>query len=277
MEIIKIINNNIISSFDEKGNEIIVMGRGIGFSKNKGDVLDETMIEKIYSLKPEKTSQLIELIDKIPYEYIKVTNKVINYIKMSINIELSENIYITLLDHLNFAIDRQNKGIEFKNALLWEIKRFYNHEFLVAKEVVSIIKKELDIQLSEDEIGFIALHIVNAEIDADMKETLKITKMTHDIFNIIKYYFSIEIDENTLSYERFITHLKFFMQRTIKRNYYKEDDIEFCKFIKKQYKDCYNCAKKVAEYVSEQLNYDTSDEEIVYLTIHIKRVVDEQK
>jgi beta-glucoside operon transcriptional antiterminator len=35
MEIVKIINNNVVSSMDAKGHETIVMGKGIGFGRGK--------------------------------------------------------------------------------------------------------------------------------------------------------------------------------------------------------------------------------------------------
>ena len=47
MQIIKVINNNVISSEDDKGKEIIVMGKGIGFGKKAGEEIDETKIESI--------------------------------------------------------------------------------------------------------------------------------------------------------------------------------------------------------------------------------------
>ena len=46
MKIYKIINNNIISAKDENDSEIILMGKGLGFNKKKGDIVDEENIEK---------------------------------------------------------------------------------------------------------------------------------------------------------------------------------------------------------------------------------------
>ena len=48
MQIIKVINNNVISSEDDKGKEIIVMGKGKGFGKKAGEEIDETKIEDVY-------------------------------------------------------------------------------------------------------------------------------------------------------------------------------------------------------------------------------------
>ena len=46
MIIQKVINNNVVSTFDSNGKEVILMGKGIGFRKKTGDELDKTKIER---------------------------------------------------------------------------------------------------------------------------------------------------------------------------------------------------------------------------------------
>src|SRR5699024_3077774 len=113
-----------------------------------------------------------------------------------------------------FAIERYKTGFPIENALLWEIKRFYNHEFLIGKEALSMIRQKLGYELPEDEAGFIALHIVNAKLKTGNVERItEMTKIIQNILTIVKYEFKMDIDEYSLDYERFITHLKFFVQR----------------------------------------------------------------
>lgn len=275
MKIDKIINNNLIRTFDNNGKEILVMGCGLGFQKKIGDTIDRSKIEKIYAIENKNDSnKLMNLLSEIPLEYIQVSNEIISYAKYSLGKRLNDNIYIFLTDHISFAIERYKQGLNFKNALLWEIKRFYNHEFLIGKEALTIIKKRLDIMLSEDEAASIALHIVNAQLNSrDMNDTLDITKMIQNILNIVKFHFNIELDEYSLHYERFITHLKFFAQRILSGKVVKSDDANFCEMIKEQYKDAYLCAEKVKKYILKEFNHEISDEEIMYLTVHIKRIV----
>ena len=275
MKIDKIINNNLIRTFDNNGKEILLMGCGLGFQKKIGDTIDRRKIEKIYAIENKNDSnKLMNLLSEIPLEYIQVSNEIISYAKYSLGKRLNDNIYISLTDHISFAIERYKQGLNFKNALLWEIKRFYNHEFLIGKEALTIIKKRLDIMLSEDEAASIALHIVNAQLNSrDMNDTLDITKMIQNILNIVKFHFNIELDEYSLHYERFITHLKFFAQRILSGKVVKSDDANFCEMIKEQYKDAYLCAEKVKKYILKEFNHEISDEEIMYLTVHIKRIV----
>ena len=277
MKIDKIINNNLIRTFDNNGKEVLVMGCGLGFQKKIGDTVDKSKIEKIYSIENKNDSnKLMTLLAEIPLEYIQVSNEIISYAKYSLGKRLNDNVYITLTDHISFAIERYKQGLDFKNALLWEIKRFYNHEFLIGKEALAIIKKRLDVVLPEDEAASIAMHIVNAELNSrNMNETLDITKMIQNILNIVKFHFNIELDEYSLHYERFITHLKFFAQRMISGKIIKDDDTNFCEMIKTQYKEAYSCAEKIEKYVLKDFNHELSDEEMMYLTVHIKRIIKE--
>lgn len=274
MKVVKVINNNLIKSFDSNNNEILVMGCGLGFKKLPGDEIDESLIERTYTCNDKSNSnQLIKLLEKIPLEHIQVTNQIISFAKVSLGKKLNKNVYITLADHINFALERQKDGVVIKNALLWEIKKFYNHEFLVGKEALNIIQNKLGVTLPEDEAGFIALHLVNALMDdISMQKTTDMTKMIEKIVNIIKYHFKLELDEYSIHYERFITHLKFFAQRIFSETIISDQDEQFIEVLKKQYKKEYECTLKVRDFIKKEYECELTEDEMIYLTIHIKRI-----
>lgn len=274
MKIDKIINNNLVQSFDNVNKEVLIMGCGLGFGKKVGEVIDQSKIEKIYSIENKNYSnKLIELLSDIPLEVIQTTNEIVSYARYSLGKKLNDNIYILLTDHINFAIERIHKGLQFKNALLWEIKRFYNHEFLIGKEALQIIKKKLNVDLPEDEAANIALHIVNAQLNStNMDETMDITKMIQNILNIVKFHYKLELDEYSLHYERFITHLKFFSQRIFSGKEIKDEDKSLCEMMRMKYKEAYECAEKIKKYIKSEFNTELTDEEMMYLAVHINRV-----
>lgn len=274
MKVDKVINNNLIRAYNEKKQEVLVMGRGIGFAKKHGDEIDTSVIEKVYKLdNPNATDKLITLLSEIPIEHVLASNEIIAYAKGVIGRKLNSNIYLALTDHINFAIERHKEGIHIKNALLWEIKHFYNHEYLIGKEALEMIKKRTGVALSEDEAGFIALHIVTAGLDSsDMTQTDEITKMIQQILKIVRYSFQMELDENSLHYERFVTHLKFFAKRIFNGQDYSNEMNVLYETVKKEYKKEVECAMKIGEYVKKEYNFTITSDEIVYLTIHIHRV-----
>ena len=160
MKIDKVINNNLIRAFDKNNKEVLVMGCGLGFKKKIGEEIDSDKIEKVYYLEDaNSTNKLVSLLSEIPLEVIQACNEIISYAKYSLGKKINDNIYISLTDHINFALERAKQGVDFKNALIWEIKRFYNHEFLIGKEALQIIKKKLNVELPEDEAASIAINI----------------------------------------------------------------------------------------------------------------------
>jgi len=272
----RVLNNNTVYALDSKGTEVILKGRGIGFERSANEVVTNDNVEKIFTLKDKKnSSQFFQLVSSIPYQYIQAAEHIIAYANQSLNKKLDEHIYVTLSDHIAYVMERQREGLMIKNPLLWEIKRFYQPEFIIGQEAVCLIKDELGVQLNDDEAGFISLHIVNAEMNIDMEQSVRMTETMQDILDIIKYYFRVVFDESQFSYARMTTHLKFFVQRAISGEQYVEQDSEFSDFIRRKYPKAYDCTNQIAEYMKKKWNYDMSEEEKLYLTVHIYHVVHE--
>lgn len=201
MKIAKVINNNVISVLNERGQELVVMGRGIAFQKKPGEMVDESRIEKIFRLDNKDISDRFKtLLDEIPIEFMEVSEEIISFAKMRLGKKLNESIYVSLTDHIHFAIERHKKGLDIKNALLWETKRLYRDEYSIGKEALDMIKHKTGVELPEDEAAFIALHIVNAELNEEMPNIVNITKVMQEILNLVKYHFHIDFDEESLHY-----------------------------------------------------------------------------
>lgn len=274
MKIAKVINNNVISVLQADGSELVIMGRGIAFQKKIGEEVDQELIQKVFALKNKKTSDNFKmLLREVPIELMVVVEEIINYAKNTLGKDLNENIYVSLTDHINFAMERHRQGIEIKNALLWDIKHLYKEEISVGLKALEQINEKFNISLPEDEAGFIAIHIINAEMNEDVANTMNITKFIQQIANIVKYYFNIEYEEDSLNYIRFITHLKFFAQRIFKGTHYENDDDYLYIMIKQKHKEAARCTEKIKSYIRSEYNHDLTNEEMLYLTIHIERVV----
>lgn len=277
MKIEKILNNNAVV-IREDDDERIVMGCGLAFKKKVGDDVPEDKIDKIFLLSnKEVNNKFQELVSDIPMEYVNLGEKIIVLAKTQLGKKLSDTIYISLVDHIYTAITRFLEGVEVKNALLWDIKRFYKDEYPIGLAALDMIEEEFRVRLSDDEAGFIALHIVNAEMDGDeneVKRIYKITKVMQEISNIVKYNFKITFDENSVYYYRFVSHLKFFADRVFSEKTYKdESNDDLFGIIRNKYKSSFECVEKIAKFIEEKYKYVISDEEKLYLTIHIERVV----
>lgn len=274
MQIEKVINNNVVSARDESNREVVVMGKGIGFKAKAGNIIQKEKIEKIFYMDSQSSvDKFKELLTTMPLEHIQVSSDIVEYAKRVLNKKLNQNIYITLTDHINFAVERFNQGMMFQNPLLWEVKNFYRQEYLIGEYAVALIRKELGVNLPVDEVASVALHIVNAEYDTVMGEAINITRCIPEILQIVKDYFKIELDEESIHYERFITHLKFLTQRMVKKELLDNKDKDFKEMIERLYTEEYKCAQNIADYIKEHFGHNITEEELTYLTVHIRRVL----
>nr|WP_230973593.1 PRD domain-containing protein [Anaerostipes faecalis] len=273
VQITKIINNNIVISKDNSHREVVLMGRGLGFNAHKGDIIDSKKIEKTYIMKDhEMTHRFQQMVADIPIERLEICNEIIQYAKDTLQKNINDNIYISLTDHINFAIERVEMGVPFQNPFMWEIKKFYYQEYLIGKVAIAMIERKLKVTLPQDEAAFIALHIVNAELDLDMTRMVSMTKLVNHILKIVEDCFPDQLDKESVFYERFITHLKFFAQRVFAGKEVESNDTEFQEIIRNKYRECLDCVEKIRVYIKETCNHDITDEEMMYLTVHIKRV-----
>lgn len=269
----KVINNNIISAYEKSGAEVIVMGRGIGFKKKQGEVIPADQISKIFRIKSRTLAeQFKELLANMPLERVRISDEIISHAKDHLKLKLNQSIYVTLTDHINFAIERVSQGIEPQNALLWEIKRFYPQEFQLGIYALELIQDRLDILLPEDEAGFIALHFVNAEYGTDIRDAVKFPDQMQAIVDIVERDLGILLDESSLHYERFMTHIKFLIQRIYRKELLSSEDRELSLLMQRKYPREYQCSLKVAEYIMQATGSRLSEEEIMYLSVHIRRV-----
>lgn len=272
----KILNNNVVLTLTEHQEEMVVMGRGLAFKKKGGDEIDPTYIEKTFVMEgKEITNQLAELFGEIPPEEIEVTNEIIKIAQEKIDNKLSNNIYLTLTDHIHFAITRTKEGLEIKNPLIWEIKKFYQKEYQIGVQAIQIVKEKLGIELSIDEAAVIALHIVNASQGGyNLNKTYQITHIVQDILNIVRLHFGLVYDENSLNYTRFVTHLQYFAQRMLNEEIPNTGDDFLFEQVQLKYKKAFECSIKINEYLEKAHHKELSIDEQVYLTIHIHRVTE---
>lgn len=272
MIIEKVFNNNAIIAKDKNKDEFVVMGRGIAFKKSAGDLVQQDLIEKVFILKQKDASEKFKLLlEDVPSEYVELCYDIIEYAKNILDVHLSDYIYVSLTDHINNAFKLLDQGFINVNPLLWEIEKFYPKEYAVGNKALEFIEETTGRQLTKDEAGNIAMHFINAQMNSlngKIADIAKQAEKIQDIFNIIKYSYNIVIDEKSISYERFVTHLKFFFQRLNKREKVNSLDDFLLKQVKSKYKKAYSCMLKIEKYLKVEL----SDDEKLYLTIHVHRV-----
>ena len=273
LKIVKVLNNNVVISLNEKGEDIIVMGSGVAFQKKRGYTIEKDKIECIFSQQvPDLAARFQKILREIPGEYLEITEKVIENARKKLEHDFDDNIYLSLMDHIHFSVQRYREGMLIKNQLLTETKMMYRGEYETALEALELINRTFEVELPEDEAGFIAFHFVNASMNGSMEDSVQRTRIVQDTLMIILNYFKMEFQEDSLDYYRLITHLKFFVQRMMdkKPSTSTDGDNQLLELVENNYKKSFECVQRIAKYIHLEFGYDVSREEKLYLTIHIE-------
>ena len=274
MRIDKVYNNNVVLVKGDNNEEIIVMGRGLGFQKKPGDEIDASLIEKTFVMQDSKaTNELTRVyVDLSPSE-TEVVLDIIKHGQKVLNITFDTAFYIALADHLHYTLQRNRENLTIQNPLSWEIRKFFPKEYQLGRDALKIIFEKLGVILPDDEISSIALHFINAQKDSGMiEQNYQISKIVTDILGIVRLFYGKVVDEDSVSYNRFITHIQYFAQRVVNGVVQGKNDSFLYEQVKSNYPVAFSCSEKIKNYVESSYDFPMSKDEQVYITIHIQRL-----
>lgn len=275
MKITKKLNNNVALAVDGNGKELVVFGRGVGFPAMPYELTDLSKIQRTFY---DMTSTYIQLAASLPEDMIMLAADIVELAQASLSCNLNTNLTFTLADHLSFALERYLNGIEINTPLAYDVAHFYPREMALGRRALEIIREQKEIALPANEAINIALHLVNGEMeDSDMFSTLQATQVIQDISELIERQLDIALDTASFNYSRFIMHLRYLLQRLEQDD---QEDIGIGSAMRLtciKYPDVYNCTLKVRDYLISQCGRHCSEDELLYLFMHINRLRERSK
>lgn len=274
MRIIRVFNNNIVSTMTDNHGEAIVQGSGIGFRKKPGDWIDEKRVERIYYIRDENRARFHDLLDETPIEYFQIAEAIMTRVREELDVELSNQIIIALTDHIHFAVQRQRENIYLPNLLAGEIRALYRREYDIATWALSLIRQFTGVALPADEAGYITLHIVNAYLNIGTENTANTVILTRGVLDIIQETLGLDMTEDSLDYTRFILHLKFLAQRVFHNQQDSRLDMEDV-YAALQAKDprLDTAINRIYSFIWNQFSYKLSRNECLYLMVHLLKIL----
>lgn len=265
----KALNNNVVIGKDEL-EEVVLIGRGIGFGKKQGDTLEIEEADKVYKLEGQQdTSRYQTLLTMADEKLFQSTLEAIELIDDMTTEDINNRILLSLTDHLLFAMKRLEEGIEISNPFVNETKALYPKEYSIAEAVVDMFNSKYGIKLPEAEVGFIALHVHSSIYNRSLRDMNVLSEVVHQAIVIIEQGLDTTIDQSSIQYDRFVRHISFCVQRVMKGESVPSQDA-FDSLLKTEYPVCYNIAVKIVKMIQNKLQRKVYDSEVVYLTMHIQ-------
>lgn len=275
MKISKIFNNNCVATVVDDV-EYVVTGSGIGFQKKPNDVIDETKIEKKFSIIDENISEFENLLNKVSIDYFESTRAIVEYAFLKYNIVLSDGINITLTDHISYAVQRAKENIPMPGLFNDDLKMFYPQEYEISAWGLEYLNKKYDVNLPEDEIGYIAMHVINSREGNQSHQAQNMIFFITEIMSIINEELKVEIDKDSMEYKRLTTHLKYLAHRVfggVNEISSGSSESEITPLLGPKFSKYTDCVSKISSFVLQRFNYTLSLDERMYLSIHIYQIM----
>ncbi|NMA82243.1 MAG: PRD domain-containing protein [Epulopiscium sp.] len=269
-QVVKVFNNNVVLARQNK-KEMILVSKGIGFGKKSGAIIkvNPKDIENIFhELNANDSSNYLDIIPKYDKEIVGVCEEIIAKAEAILG-PLSFNIHTALVDHITFALDRIHMGLPIDNPFTEEITLLYQEEYDIAELAASLLKERLKVDIGDDEKGFIALHLHSARNNKTIHETMKDTRLSKALVDLIIK----ETDESFLNknhvYRSFIPSIKVILyQCKNKKTMYNP----LKKDIKNKMEKSYVTAEKIGILVKEEKGLTLSEDMIAYIAMDIEKI-----
>lgn len=270
----KTLNSSVVL-VEQNGQPMILLGKGIGYGKKEGAQIKYDDVSQVFMpIDNLYVKQMLECIDSIPVVYFELAQEIVAYAEKVIGQKLNKAIYFSLTDHLNFAVERLKNNMEISNRVLWELKTFYQTEFAIGAHAVSLLGERLNLHFSEHEAANIAFHIINAQHgDSVDVNGAKYAQLIGKIVNIVKYTVGRDIAKDDIHYSRFVTHVKFFVERFFTGKMLNESEDPLFEHLQVKYPEAMNGAFKIRDYIADKYEETIPNEEVTYLAVHIYRLL----
>lgn len=273
-KIIRVMNNNVILVTDVARNrEVVLMGSGLGFGKKKGEIasISQQKVEKSFVTGDKDLKQsYLHMLEAVNGDIVGLCTEILFKAEQELG-DLSDLSFIVIVDHISFAIEKLKKNISIENPFAFEIKQLYPEEYSIGEFARRRIIEELSIDISEDEVGFIALHLNAAKQHKVVSDTLKNTRIIKSIISLVENEMNIDLKEYPRLYNRLLLHLRGFVQRieegeVLKKHPLYDETVRECP-------DAHKLAMKILAFISREKHLYLHDTETFYLTLHMDRLL----
>ncbi|MBS4761709.1 PRD domain-containing protein [Carnobacteriaceae bacterium zg-ZUI252] len=275
MRVVKKINNNVAECIDSNGKYLIAFGKGIGFPKTPYDLTDLSKIDMtFYHL--DKHFQL--LINDIPEKLMLLSVEIVQNAQNKVQGRLNPTLVFSLADHIQFAIKRLEEFKEMKILFSQDVAQLYPLEMRIAQEALILINDRLSVSLPDSEATSIAMHFINSQTESSIDHTSQvIEEMIEVMTQTIENQLDITVNRQEFNYQRFQAHVRYYLKRVRQQEYFIDGNAIILQELQEKQPRIYQVAVTIFDYVHQSFGFAQSDDELLYLMIHINRLYEKNK
>ena len=272
----KVLNNNVVISIDASGQERVLMGRGLGFQLLPSDTIDPAKVEKTFVLdQGSDAAHARQLLASVPYPVIEAVTTAVDEAERTLGRSLGRRLPLAIIDHIQFVLERMQKGIRIPTTSMPELRVLHPQEFDAATAMARSVSVSLNTTLPDEEAVFLTMHLLNATRDEPNGTAALLFRRVQHVVTTVEGGLGVQLDTASPDYARFILHIQFLLQRLVAKSMLRGSDTSFFEFAKHSYPRSYAIAADVKSYVSAATGSDLTDEELLYVIVHVERLANQ--
>lgn len=222
------------------------------------------------SIEINTRNRLLNLMEK---ETIRKLEELINKAEENMNYKLADSSYVGLIVHLALAIKRikNNEKIIMDKGFLADLKE--NSEFEIAKNLAENIATLFNIEIREDEIGYITMHLMGSKNRSNTyvnKESTigyyQIVKLAKEIIRTAEAEMGSFIEDNEKLLIGLVNHLEPAIKRLKMRMDIRNPLLQE---IKDYYPHLIRVSEKCVRGLEEYIGDKVPESEIAYIAMHL--------
>ena len=283
MKVVQSLNQNAVLVQNELGEELVALGKGIGFKKGRGDEVEPLHIAKLFTVQSSyQQQQLFHLIKQLDDEVLSMAQDITLMAEQTLGKPLVDTFVFTMAKHLQFVLERsaESDGMVY-DPFQYQLKYLYPAEYQLALKTLEYIRQHYHLQLATQEVSFMTLHYVNGLIDNEgFHDVVQLSDMLNRMIEFIEQQTSTVLDKNSTEYGRFIVHMRYFLVRTMapaKQPVHSTKMLPLLEVTKGAFQQEWSLLQAVKQLLQEEFELTFGYDEELYLLLHLIRILGKEE
>ena len=271
----KVLNHNTVIAVSADDNqEYLIMSKGIGFGRKVTERIQPPGEAAIYSLKETtKRGSARELAASIAPECLEIADIVLKEAEKVFE-SIDRSILFPMADHIEYAVKRIRNHEAISNPLTDDIRLLFHAEYKVALCIVPVLKKRMGIDIDEDEVGYVALHVHTAIEKEELSQAMQMAQAVRDCVSYVEEVLGKKLNIMSLSYNRLMNHIRYMVARGLTGE---EIKVNMNDYMEYKFPREFEMARRVCTQLGKNLRCEFAEAEVGYLAMHLQRVMADEE
>ena len=225
---------------------------GSGFQLKPGEPIDPAKVEKTFVLEQGADGEHErQLLTEVPYAIIEAVTTAVDEAERMLGRSLGRRLTIAVIDHIQFVLERLDKGIRIPTTNMPELRVLHPQEFAAASGDGGVDQRRRWSANCRPRRPYSSRCICSTPRAMSPTARRRCCSAACSTWSPRSSRgLGVQLDSASPDYARFILHMQFLLQRLVSQSMLRSADSSFFEFAKHSYPRSFAIAQEVKAYVA---------------------------